>query len=117
MSGVYRIGSEYVSREEYLTRMGGRVIGHKSLDLLELYVSAGRWEELPPHKPYGGRDLLGASWRLHMAVLKAFIARDKKKIAAAIRKADKEGWHYLPYAIVCEAKRMGIDPKIKKFDF
>jgi hypothetical protein len=112
---VYRLDGQRVSQEQYLEAMN-KVQG-RSLELLELYVCAGRWEELPPHVPYPGHDLSARSWRLYHTILNAFIARDKKKIAAAIRKADKEGEIYLPYAIVLEARKLGLDPKIKKYDF
>jgi hypothetical protein len=117
ISAAFRIGGRPASQAEYLSAIGGRLIGHVALDLLRLYVSAGRWEELPPHKPYTGPGATGRDWRLYSSILNAFVARDKKEIAAAIRKADKEGWTYLPYAIVLEARKLGLDPKIKKYDF
>jgi hypothetical protein len=89
----------------------------ESSDLLRCYVFSGRWEPLPPHSPENTRDASGDFWRLYMAVLKAFIARDKKKIAAAIRRADKAHDPMLAYAIVREARKLGLDPKIKKYDF
>jgi hypothetical protein len=89
----------------------------QSSDLLRSYVFSGRWELLPPHHPENTRDASGDLWRLYMAVLKAFIARDKKKIAAAIRRVDKARKPVLAYAIVREARKMGLDPKIKKYDF
>ena len=113
----FRINGKQVSVSEYLTIRGGRLKGSEPADLAKLYVCAGRWEPLPPHKPCTGRDPIAQSWRLFSAVLNAFVARDKKKIAAAIRKADKEGWMYLPYAIILEARKLGLDPKIKKYDF
>ena len=113
----FRINGKQISVAEYLTIRGGRLKGSEPADLAKLYVCAGRWEPLPPHKPCTGRDPIAQSWRLFSAVLNAFVARDKKKIAAAIRKADKEGWMYLPYAIILEARKLGLDPKIKKYDF
>ncbi len=115
IAALYQINGRHTAPDEYFRIMGK--LRSAAIEMLELYVSSARWENLPPHVPYTGRDLIGTSWRIHMAVLKAFIARDKKKIAAAIRKADRGGLLYLPYAIVCEARKMGLDPKIKKFDF
>jgi hypothetical protein len=117
ITDFFRINGRHVSVEEYLRIRNGRIKGSSPADLVKLYVCAGRWEPLPPHKPCTGRDPIAQSWRLFSMILNAFVARDKKKIAAAIRKAEKEGWMFLPYAIVLEARKIGLDPKIKKYDF
>jgi len=117
ITDFFRINGRHVSVEEYLRIRNGRIKGSSPADLVKLYVCAGRWEPLPPHKPCTGRDPIAQSWRLYSSILNAFVARDKKKIAAAIRKAEKEGWMFLPYAIVLEARKIGLDPKIKKYDF
>ena len=116
ITDFFRINGRYVSVEEYL-RVLGNIAGSSPADLARLYVCAGRWEPLPPHKPCTGRDPIAQDWRLYSSILNAFVARDKKKIAAAIRKADKERRTFLPYAIVLEARKLGLDPKIKKYDF
>ena len=42
---------------------------------------------------------------------------DPKKIAAAVRRADKAKDGLMAWAIAREAKRRGLDPKVKKYDF
>jgi hypothetical protein len=105
-----------VTRAEF--EAAGGVLDHEvGRIMLKYHVAAGLWQPLPPHKKTTDRDILGDNYRYRSRIIAAFISRNPRKVANAIRLAEKNLDYFLAYAIACEAKRIGIDHKVKKFDF
>jgi hypothetical protein len=80
-----------------------------------LYIASGNWRPAPKYTSAYG--LMLKELRYLSSLMNNLASGDPKKIAAAVRRADKQKDGLMAWAIAREAKRRGLDPKVKQYDF